>query len=91
MELPFARTFQSSGPFLKRETWPILLDLRANLLDGIDDPREEGRLPDTVLTLLLAKCDPNDFGSPAMCPLGKVIRLQSGTIVNAIRSRPQPK
>ena len=87
MEPPIARTFQSSGPFLKRETWPILLDLQANRLDGIDDPGEE-TLPDTVLTLLLAKCDINDFGSPAMCPLGKVIQLQSGTTVNAIRSRP---
>ena len=35
---------------------------------------DDGPLPDSVSTLLLAKCDPNIIGSPPLLPLGTAIR-----------------
>ena len=39
------------------------MGVNANQAEEEND--EEHSLPDTVLTLLLAKCDPNEFGSAA--------------------------
>ena len=35
---------------------------------------DDGPLPDSLTTLLLAKCDPNVIGSPSLSPLGTAIR-----------------
>ena len=35
---------------------------------------DDGPLPDSLTTLLLAKCDPNTMGTPPLLPLGAAIR-----------------
>ena len=52
---------------------PLVMGVNANQAEEEND--EEHSLLDTVLTLLLAKCDPNEFGSAAISPLCQAIRL----------------
>ena len=48
----------------------LVLAIKADYPPMFDD----GPLPDSLTTLLLAKCDPNIMGTPPLLPLGAAIR-----------------
>ena len=46
---------------------PLVMAVNANQAEEDDD--QEPPLPDTLLALLLARCNPNEFGTAAISPL----------------------
>ena len=52
---------------------PLLMALRHNRVLGCDE--ETVALPDTMLTLLLANCDPTEPGSEGISPLCQALKF----------------
>ena len=61
-------------PILREHGTVNLLGIAINANQADEENDEENSWPDTVLSLLLAKCDPNAVGTPAMTPLCQAIR-----------------
>ena len=51
---------------------------------------DEGPLSDILQTLLLALCDPNNYGAPPRSPLGAAIRGEEHAVELLLRHRADP-
>lgn len=65
---------------------PLIIAINANEKEGYDDDEVEDQWPDTVLALLLARCDPNETGDADMTPLCQAIRASDCRAVEQLLS-----
>ena len=52
---------------------------------------DAGPLPDSLMTLLLAKCDPNVIGTPSLSPLGTAIRGEDRSVEVLLQYQADPQ
>ena len=76
------RNLGSTIPCGRHMVNPLLMALRHNRV--LKSNAETVALPDTMLTLLLANCDPNELGSQGISPLCQALKFGDARAVSQL-------